>query len=239
MRPLSLLLYELWLKYDGCFLCKFQYYGRRRRGLMGRLAFCDFTYTEQSMAHTLPSRVFRLSRSHVEDRERFSSALPQLPLTFLDRTGVTKDPILTNVDYGKPGLNSKKKRKEIQERDRTTDTFKNGQPCRVMREPDRIASQAGILPSVIKRHISQLEDFHFLVRGVKASGLENNKGSRPNKRPKRKKEPWVKDSERERGWRSVLLFNPTPSAQRYHPEPQQRALSGRAFRSLLVEELVR
>lgn len=76
---------------------------------------------------------------------------------------------------------------EIQERDRTTDTFKNGQPCRVMREPDRIARQAGVLPSVIKRHISQLEDFHFLVRGVKASGLENNKGSRPNKRPKRGK----------------------------------------------------
>lgn len=44
-----------------------------------------------------------------------------------------------------------------------------------MREPDRIARQAGILPSVIKRHISQLEDFHFLVRGVKAGGLENNK----------------------------------------------------------------
>lgn len=57
-----------------------------------------------------------------------------------------------------------------------------------MREPDRIARQAGILPSVIKRHIPQLEDFHFLVRGVKASGLENKTGSRPNKRPKRERE---------------------------------------------------
>lgn len=56
-----------------------------------------------------------------------------------------------------------------------------------MREPDRIACQAGILPSVIKRHISQLKDFHFLVRGVNASGLENNKGSTPNKRPKKEK----------------------------------------------------
>lgn len=44
-----------------------------------------------------------------------------------------------------------------------------------MREPDRIARQAGILPSVIKRHISQLQDLHFLVRGVKASSLENIK----------------------------------------------------------------
>lgn len=53
-----------------------------------------------------------------------------------------------------------------------------------MREPDRIARQAGILPSVIIRHIPQLEDFHFLVRGVKAGGLEETT-SRPNKRPKR------------------------------------------------------
>lgn len=45
----------------------------------------------------------------------------------------------------------------------------------MMRVPDRIARQAGILPSVIKRHISQLEDFHFLVRGVKAGSLEKNK----------------------------------------------------------------
>lgn len=60
-------------------------------------------------------------------------------------------------------------------RDRTTDTFKHGQPCRVMRVPNRIPRQAGILPSVLKRDISQLEDFHFLVGGVKASGLENNK----------------------------------------------------------------
>lgn len=49
-----------------------------------------------------------------------------------------------------------------------------------MREPDRIARQARILPSVIKRDISQLKDFHFLVRGVNASSLEN-KGSRPSK----------------------------------------------------------
>lgn len=76
------------------------------------MAFCDFTYTEQNMTHTLPSHVFRWSRSHVEDRERFSSALPQLPLTFLNRTRVTKDPILTNVDYGQPGLRREKREEE-------------------------------------------------------------------------------------------------------------------------------
>ena len=83
----------------------------------------------------------------------------------------------------------KGKKRNSGARERTTDTFKNSQPCRVMREPDRIARQAGILPSVIKRHISQLQDFHFLVRGVKASSLEDNKGSRPNKRPKRERGP--------------------------------------------------
>lgn len=113
--------------------------------------------------------------------------MPWLPLTFVNRTRVRQDPFLANVkveSQAEVGGGTKGKYR----RDRTTDTFKNGQPCRVMREPDRIARQAGILPSVIKRHISQLEDFHFLVRGVKASGLENNK--RPNKRPKRgKREP--------------------------------------------------
>lgn len=85
-------------------------------------------------------------------------------------------------------------------RGRTTDTFKNSQPCRVMREPDRIARQAGILPSVIIRHISQLQDFHFLVRGVKASGLENNKRKQTRQEAQeRKREPWVKDCEREKG----------------------------------------
>lgn len=125
-------------------------------------------------------------------------------------------------------------------RDRTTDTFKNGQPCRVMREPDRIARQAGILPSVIKRHISQLEDFHFLVRGVKASGLENNK--RPNKRPKRGEKGTMSEGFwKEKGWwRSVLLRHPTPSAPRSTTEsPLQRTPSGRALQYLLVEELVR
>lgn len=72
--------------------------------------------------------------------------------------------------------------------EKTIDTFKNDQPCRVMREPDRIARQAGILPSIIKRHIPQLEDFHFLVGGVKASSLEKNNGSRPDKRPRGKME---------------------------------------------------
>lgn len=87
-----------------------------------------------------------------------------------------------------------------------------------MRVPDRIACQAGILPSVIKRHISQLKDFHFLVRGVNASGLENNKGSTPNKRPKKERGPRVKDSESESGWKSVLLLDPTPSAQKVTPK---------------------
>lgn len=58
---------------------------------------------------------------------------------------------------------------------KSSDTFKHGQPCRVIREADRIARQAGVLPRVIKRHIPQVEDFHFLVGDVKASGLEKNK----------------------------------------------------------------
>ena len=73
---------------------------------------------------------------------------------------------------------------QINKSDRTTDTFNNSQPGRVIGDPNRISRQAGVLPSVIKRHISQVEDFHFLVCGVKAGGLENNKWSRPNKRPK-------------------------------------------------------
>lgn len=66
-------------------------------------------------------------------------------------------------------------------RERTTDTFKHGQPCRVVREPDRIARQAGILPSVINRHIPQLQHLHLLVRGVKAGVLEDNRD--PEERP--------------------------------------------------------
>lgn len=108
-------------------------------------------------------------------------------LTFFNRTRVEQDPFLSNVKVDSQAGVGKREIVNKKERDRTTDTFKNGQPCRVMREPDRIARQAGVLPSVIIRHISQLEDFHFLVRGVKASGLENDKGSRPNKRPKRGK----------------------------------------------------
>ena len=109
-----------------------------------------------------------------------------LPVTFFNKTSPTRW-FFWQMWRWTARLQLEKAKKEIQERDRTTDTFKNGQPCRVMREPDRIARQAGVLPSVIKRHISQLEDFHFLVRGVKASSLENNIGSRPNKRPKRGK----------------------------------------------------
>lgn len=51
---------------------------------------------QQSMAHTLPSREFRWSRSHAEDRGRgsFSTCnLPWLPLTFFNG----KDPFLANV----------------------------------------------------------------------------------------------------------------------------------------------
>lgn len=55
----------------------------------------------------------------------------------------------------------------------------------MIREADRIARQAGILPSVLKRHISQLEDFHFLVGGVKASGLEKKKQTQQGPRGNR------------------------------------------------------
>lgn len=87
-------------------------------------------------------------------------------------------------------MEEKKKVNNKRKRDRTTDTFQDCQPCGGMRVPDRIARQARILPSVIKRDISQMKDFHFLVRGVNASSLEN-KGSRP-KRPERETGgPWV------------------------------------------------
>lgn len=135
---------------------------------------------------------------------------------------------------GQPGLCcSEEYFKKRKGRDRTTDTFQNVQPCRVMRIPDRIARQAGILPSVIKRHISQLKNFHFLVRGVKASSLEN-KGSRPNKAQEgngtMSKEFWKRK-------RSVLLLGPTPSAQKVkHQKILQTTLSGRALQYLLVEK---
>lgn len=86
------------------------------------------------------------------------------------------DPGLGTMPRTGSGFSTGKKNKtRKQRRGRTTDTFKDGQPCRVIRESDRIPRQAGILPSVIKRHIPQLEDFHFLVGDVKASGLEKKK----------------------------------------------------------------
>lgn len=186
------------------------------------------------MAHTLPSREFRWSRSHAEDRERGEGVLvlvtcPGFLSHFSTELKSKKDLILTNVKVeSQAGVKGKERNSGV--RERTTDTFKNGQPCRVMREPDRIARQAGILPSVIKRHISQLQDFHFLVRGVKASGLKKiTKEADPTRGPRGKREPWVKDCEREKGWRSVLLLDPTPSAQKV---PPRAPVSGRALQSV-------
>lgn len=54
----------------------------------------------QSMARTLPSREFRWSRSHAEDRETESFSTRNslwLPLTFLNRTSVGEDTFLSNV----------------------------------------------------------------------------------------------------------------------------------------------
>lgn len=121
---------------------------------------------------------------------------------------------------------------------RATDTFKNGQPCRVMREPDRISRQAGILPSVIKRHISQLQDFHFLVRGVKASGLEN-KGSRPNKRPNRTKGTMSQEFRKRKMTEESFppLTSNTICPKRYDFKPQPRTCKGEPtlHKNLLVE----
>lgn len=51
-------------------------------------------------------------------------------------------------------------------------TFQNGQPCRVMRESDRVTRQACILPCVLKGHIPQVKHFHFFVGSVDAGSLE-------------------------------------------------------------------
>lgn len=155
-----------------------------------------------------------------ETGESFSTCnVPWLLFTFISRKC---SKIHFSGKWRQPGLGQKKGNFE-NVRDRTTDTFQNGQPCRVMREPDRIARQAGILPSVIKRHISQLKNFHFLVRGVKASSLEN-KGSRPNKAQE------GNGTMSKEFWKRSVLLSPTPSAQKVkHQKFLQRTLSEEPF----------
>lgn len=58
----------------------------------------------------------------------------------------------------------------------------------MMGDPDRIARQASIYPSILKGHIPQLEHLHLLVGGVEASRLEENEKSRPEAQDVRGKE---------------------------------------------------
>lgn len=65
----------------------------------------------------------------------------------------------------------------------------------MMGDPDRIACQASILPSILKGHVPQLEHFHLLVCGIKASSLEENEKSRPEAQEVRGRE--------EKAWRDL------------------------------------
>lgn len=73
----------------------------------------QISFKKLSMAHALPSREFRWSRSHSEDRERRSFSTvnsPWLPLTFFYRTRVTQDPFLANVRVdSQAGVGNRKK----------------------------------------------------------------------------------------------------------------------------------
>lgn len=60
-------------------------------------------------------------------------------------------------------------------RSRRADTFKDGQPCRVIREANRVPGQAGVGPRVLQGHVPQLQYLHLPVGGVKAGRLEQNR----------------------------------------------------------------
>ena len=50
-------------------------------------------------------------------------------------------------------------------------TWKHRQPSSVIGDPNRITSQARILPSILQSYIGQEEDFNLLIRGVNTCGL--------------------------------------------------------------------
>lgn len=71
---------------------------------------------------------------------------------------------------------------------RTIYTFKNGQPCRMVREPNGVSGQAGILASILKSDIRQVENLHLLVGGVDSCSLqrtasEKGRGRRRSEMP--------------------------------------------------------
>lgn len=60
-------------------------------------------------------------------------------------------------------------------------TWQNRQPGRVLRNPNGISSYTSIFPSILKRNISDIQDFYLFICNVNTGSLEEKDGKKEKK----------------------------------------------------------